>query len=100
MRTLLPILAAVCAACAAPGPERPVITVDVDKPVPIFIRCTEATPEVPTWALDQAAPDADVDGLMRSALAELEQRAGYEVKLLTALLACKFPPALTPKGLP
>jgi len=47
---------------------------------------------MPTEAL---ADDADPFELLRAALAEIDRREGYEVRLLAALIACTMP--LTPR---
>lgn len=83
-------LAALLAGCAtlpdpADAPASRVVTVDK----PIAVACREPVPEAPVWAMDAIAPDADIDTLMAAALAELEQRAGYEERLAAALANCR-----------
>ena len=75
------------AGCAATPPEPEIRTVPVDRPVPA--PCRVALPEEPAWAMDAIAPDADVDTLMAAALAEIEQRTGYEIRVKAALASCR-----------
>jgi hypothetical protein len=88
---LLACLAIALAGCAT-VPEPEIRTVTVDKPIPV--PCRVAMPEEPAWAMDAIAPDADIDTLMAAAIAELEQRVGYEIRLKAAIATCKAPIAL------
>lgn len=81
------VLAVALAGCATTPPEPEIRTVTVDRPIPV--PCRVAVPEEPAWAMDAIAPGADVDALMAAALAELEQRIGYEIRLLAALASCR-----------
>lgn len=83
---ILACLAIALAGCAT-VPEPEIRTVTVDKPVPV--PCRTAMPEEPAWAMDAIPPDADIDRLMAAAIAELEQRAGYEIRLKAALESCR-----------
>lgn len=77
-------LALALAGCATTAPPGAVVEVKV----PVPVACRVQIPEPPRWALDKIPLDADVDKLMAAALAEVEQRVGYEIKLMAALAAC------------
>jgi len=55
----------------------------------------EPIPDRPSMPTEALADDADPFELLRAALAEIDRREGYEVRLLAALIACTMP--LTPR---
>ncbi|MBS7778517.1 hypothetical protein KHY18_10975 [Acidovorax sp. CCYZU-2555] len=65
------------------------------------VACREATPDRPSMPTEALAENADPFDLLRAALAEIDQRGGYEVKLVPALENCKRPViSPTPPALP
>jgi uncharacterized lipoprotein YajG len=87
MKLILLTSACLLAGCGATMP-----TVQVKVPVPVA--CQETVPDRPTMPTEQFKAKPKLDELTKAALAELERREGYEVKLRTALEACTAP--LTP----
>lgn len=63
--------------------------------VPVPVECREPIPDRPAMPTEALADDADPFDLLRAALAEIDRREGYEVRLLAALVACATP--LTPR---
>lgn len=63
--------------------------------VPVPVECREPIPDRPAMPTETLADDADPFELLRAALAEIDRREGYEVRLLAALLTCTVP--LTPR---
>ncbi|WP_374005503.1 hypothetical protein [Delftia lacustris] len=63
--------------------------------VPVPVECREPVPDRPAMPTETLADDADPFELLRAALAEIDRREGYEVRLLAALMACATP--LTPR---
>ena len=63
--------------------------------VPVPVECREPVPDRPAMPTEALADDADPFELLRAALAEIDRREGYEVRLLAALLTCTVP--LTPR---
>lgn len=63
--------------------------------VPVPVECREPIPDRPSMPTEALAADADPYDLLRAALAEIDRREGYEVRLLAALMACAMP--LTPR---
>jgi hypothetical protein len=63
--------------------------------VPVPVECREPIPDRPAMPTETLAEDADPFELLRAALAEIDRREGYEVRLLAALLICTAP--LTPR---
>lgn len=63
--------------------------------VPVPVECREPIPDRPAMPTEGLADDADPFELLRGALAEIDRREGYEVRLLAALLICTTP--LTPR---
>lgn len=59
--------------------------------VPVPVDCREPIPDRPAMPTEALADDADPFELLRAALAELDRREGYEVRLLAALMACTQP---------
>lgn len=64
--------------------------------VPVPVECREPIPDRPTMPTEALAEDADPFELLRAALAEIDRRDAYEVRLLAALLSCTAP--LTPRS--
>lgn len=85
---LLPLLLAGCVTAPRVEIQRVSVAVPIEcrEPVP-------ARPVMPTEALD---PGATPFELMRSALAEIDRREGYEVQLRAALAVCTAPVEPTP----
>lgn len=63
--------------------------------VPVPVECREPIPDRPNMPTEALTEDADPFVLLRAALAEIDRREGYEVRLLAALLICTTP--LTPR---
>jgi hypothetical protein len=59
--------------------------------VPVPVECREPVPDRPAMPTETLADDADPFELLRAALAEIDRREGYEVRLLAALLICTAP---------
>lgn len=59
--------------------------------VPVPVECREPVPDRPSMPTEALAADADPFELLRAALAEIDRREGYEVRLLAALIACTRP---------
>jgi len=59
--------------------------------VPVPVECREPIPDRPRMPTEGLAEDADPFELLRAALAEIDRREGYEVRLLAALVACTRP---------
>lgn len=76
----LVVVAVMLGGCATPPPS-------VLAPVPV--RCKEPTPDRPSMPTDSLALDAPLDTKARSMAAEIELRDGYELRLRTALEACR-----------
>lgn len=67
--------------------------------VPVPVECREPIPDRPAMPTDALAEDADPFELLRAALAEIDRREGYEIRLLAALLACTRPLTAAAMGL-
>ena len=63
--------------------------------VPVPVECREPIPDRPAMPTEALADDADPFEMLRAALAEIDRRQGYEVRLLAALLICTA--SLTPR---
>lgn len=59
--------------------------------VPVPVECREPVPDRPAMPTEALADDADPFELLRAALAEIDRRESYEVRLLAALLVCTAP---------
>ncbi|MDH0776827.1 hypothetical protein N5C96_25785 [Delftia tsuruhatensis] len=59
--------------------------------VPVPVECREPIPDRPNMPTEALAEDADPFELLRAALAEIDRREGYEVRLLAALIVCTRP---------
>lgn len=62
--------------------------------VAIPVVCTAQEPERPIMQTERLKPDATDDAFTQAAIAEIESREGFEIKLLSALRECTAP--LTP----
>ena len=83
-RLLLPAIAAlILAGCGTTQYTR------VHIPVPV--ECQEAVPDRPAMPTELLAPGATPWVLLRSALAEIDRREAYEIKMRAALVACTAP---------
>ena len=72
-------------ACAQSPPRVEIQRVNIAVPV----ACQEPEPERPLMPTEHLAGDADVDTFVRSAIAEIERREGYEEQLRVALSNCR-----------
>lgn len=86
MRAILLLGALVLAGCSS-APRVEVQTVKV----PVPVECREPIPDRPSMPTEALADDADPFELLRAALAEIDRREGYEVRLLAALMVCTGP---------
>ncbi|WP_325435968.1 hypothetical protein [Pseudomonas nitroreducens] len=57
--------------------------------VPVAVPCRAPAVGVPTWATASLQKGDSLQTKVRALLAELEQRKGYEVQLLAAVVACQ-----------
>ncbi|ABX34297.1 conserved hypothetical protein [Delftia acidovorans SPH-1] len=86
MRAILLLAALALAGCGS------VPRVEIQEvKVPVPVECREPIPDRPAMPTDGLADDADPFELLRAALAEIDRREGYEVRLLAALMACTQP---------
>ena len=76
--------AALLAGCAAAPPSTRVH-------IAVPVACQEQEPERPVMPTDALQPGAPPWLLQQSALAEIDRREAYEVKLVAALRACIAP---------
>ncbi|MDR0226725.1 MAG: hypothetical protein LBI66_09905 [Burkholderiaceae bacterium] len=83
-----PLLLAVLALAGCSSVQRVEIQ-EVKVPVPV--ECREPIPDRPAMPTESLADDADPFVLLRAALAEIDRREGYEVRMLAALMACTRP---------
>jgi hypothetical protein len=88
------ILIAACALLAGCAGQKHVEIQRVKVPVPV--ECREREPERPVMPTEALAPGVALFELVRAALAEIDRREGYEVRLRTALLICTTPVAAKP----
>lgn len=86
MRAILLLGALALAGCGS-VPRVEVQTVKV----PVPVECREPIPDRPAMPTEALADDADPFDLLRAALAEIDRREGYEVRLLAALISCTRP---------
>ncbi|WP_250439970.1 hypothetical protein [Delftia tsuruhatensis] len=86
MRAAILLGALALAGCSS-APRVEVETVKV----PVPVECREPIPDRPAMPTDALADDADPFDLLRAALAEIDRREGYEVRLLAALITCTRP---------
>ena len=59
--------------------------------VPVPVECMEVVPDRPAMPTEALAPGAAPWVLLRAALAEIDRREAYEVRMRTALDACTSP---------
>ena len=59
--------------------------------IPVPVECKENAPERPAMPTESLASGVEPFILTRAALAEIDRREGYEVKLRAALVACSAP---------
>ncbi len=79
------VVAAVLAlAGCSTAPRVPVFT-------PVPVECREAVPDRPAMPTESLGIDVEPFVLFRSALAEIDVREGYEVRMRAALEACTRP---------
>lgn len=83
---LLAVLALGGCASPAPGPAVRVL-------VPTPVECREPVPDRPAMPTELLLPGAHPWVLLRAALAEIDRREGYEVRLRAGLKACTVPVA-------
>lgn len=74
--------------CAA----RPPVTVSV----PVPVECKEQVPDRPIMPTETLLPGAAPFVVLRSALAEIDRREGYELRMRAALVACTAPIEVAP----
>ncbi len=61
----------------------------VETKVIVKVPCKIETVDKPTMPLDQVKPEADIFEKSKSAIAEIEIRKAYELKLETAVKSCQ-----------
>lgn len=59
--------------------------------VPVPVVCQEPVPERPEMPTEHLPHDVSLDGFVAAAVAEIERREGYELRLRAALEACTEP---------
>lgn len=79
---ILVVVLGMCAGCAT-------TTIPVRVPVPV--ECRVDVPARPAMPTDASKTTDAIDAKVKAALAELETREGYEVKLRAALDVCTAP---------
>lgn len=72
------------ASCSTPVQLQPVN-------IAVPVQCQQLVPARPVMPTELLPVDADLDAFAKAALAELERREGYEVRLRTALVECTRP---------
>ena len=85
------ILIAACALLAGCAGQKHVEIRRVNVPVPV--ECREPVPDRPVMPTEALSPGVALFELVQAALAEIDRREGYEVRLRTALLICTTPVA-------
>ncbi len=88
------ILIAACALLAGCAGQKQLEIQQVNVPVPV--ECREREPERPVMPTEALAPGVALFELVQSALAEIDRREAYEVRLRAALLICTAPVAAKP----
>lgn len=79
------LLAALLAGCAS-APPAPVAT---EVKIPVSEKCEAPVPTRPAFAVDALPIGADIYAQTKALRAERQQRKGYELKLETAVQACR-----------
>ena len=69
--------------------SKPTACGDPARDIAVPVACQESEPERPLMPTEHLAGDADVDNFVRSAIAEIERREGYEEQLRVALGSCR-----------
>ena len=59
--------------------------------VPVPVACEEVVPDRPVMPTENLFPGVEPWVLQRAALAEIDRREAYEVKMRAALVACTAP---------
>ena len=59
--------------------------------VPVPVACDEVVPDRPVMPTESLSPGVEPWILQRAALAEIDRREAYEVKMRAALLTCTAP---------
>lgn len=59
--------------------------------IPVPVECREAEPGRPIMPTEGLLPGVDIFKFTQAAIAEIERREAYEIKLRTALQACIAP---------
>lgn len=85
------ILIAACALLVGCAVQKHVEIQRVKVPVPV--ECREPVPDRPAMPTEALAPGVALFELVQAALAEIDRREGYEVRLRAALLICTTPVA-------
>ncbi|MGE0329680.1 MAG: hypothetical protein AB7P37_03195 [Ramlibacter sp.] len=65
--------------------------------VPVPVECSEPVPDRPAMPTETPAQLFTLDGHIAALQAEIDVREGYEIKLLTALVACTRPVDVRPR---
>ncbi|WP_339385519.1 hypothetical protein [Acidovorax sp. sic0104] len=82
----VPVLAAALLGAGCAGTSQ---HVRVNVPVPVV--CDEVVPDRPLMPTEALAPGAPPWVLQRAALAEIDRREAYEIKMRAALVVCTAP---------
>ena len=85
-RTVILLALMLLAGCAS-GPRVELQRVNV----PVPVECREPTPDRPVMPTEALLPGVHPFVLLQSALAEIDRREGYEVRLRAALEICTTP---------
>ncbi len=87
----LAFIYSVLAGCATSPPETPGTVV-------IPVECQQLVPDRPNMPTEQIRQRPTIDQWIQAALAEIERREAYEIKLRAALVACTTPLDPPPTG--
>ena len=87
-------LIAACALMAGCAGQKQLEIQQVNVPVPV--ECREREPERPVMPTEALAPGVALFELVQSALAEIDRREAYEVRLRAALQICIAPAKPSP----
>lgn len=85
MKWLLVLVVALAGCAGQVEPEPRTVRVEV----PVAVPCRAPAVDVPAWATASLRKSDSLQTKVRALLAELEQRKGYELQLLTAVRACE-----------
>lgn len=75
----------VCAVLAGCSTEKGIIK------IPLPVVCNEVVPDRPVMPTESLVPGVEPFVLTRAALAEIDRREAYEIKMRAALVACTAP---------